>query len=368
MMIITRTPFRVPLGGGGTDIPSYYSKYGGFIFSAAIDKYMFISINQPIVDDLIRIKYSKSETIACIGEVQHEIVREALKLLGFKNSIEIVSMADVPAGTGLGSSGAYTVGLLNGLHTLRRDSITLTELAEEACQIEIKNLGRPIGKHDQYIAAFGGLTCLEIDREGSVRVYNGEISQEVVDELEKNILLFYTGISRDANEILSSQSKAAEKDESNVVKSLHRIKEIGYHIREAFEEGNLAKFGYLLDKHWQAKRNLSEKVTDARIERLYEKAKENGALGGKIMGAGGGGFFMFYCEEHRERLRKAMAEEGLREMRFHFDFEGTKVLINFFHPRNACGRQENSMSNSGGFHDFQLELFTRQPFSMIGTK
>ena len=334
-MIITRTPFRVPLGGGGTDLPSYYSKYGGFIFSAAIDKYMFISINQPIVDDLIRIKYSKSETVSSVDEVQHEIVRETLRYLGFKNAIEVISMADVPAGTGLGSSGAYTVGLLNGLHALRRDSLTLQELAEEACRIEIDLLKKPIGKHDQYLAAFGGLTCLEIEKDGNVKVYNGQINHTIIDEFEKNILLFFTGISRDANEILSFQSKGAENEDSRVVDTLHRIKEIGYQVKEALEENNLEKFGYLLDKHWQTKKNLSGRVSDSRIDRLYEKAKENGALGGKIMGAGGGGFFMFYCEDHRNRLRKAMAEEGLREMRYRFDFEGTKVLINLFNPRNG---------------------------------
>jgi len=334
-MIITRTPFRVPLGGGGTDLPSYYSKYGGFIFSAAIDKYMFISINQPIVDDLIRIKYSRSETVTSVDEIQHEIVREALRHIGFKSGIEVTSMADVPAGTGLGSSGAYTVGLLNGLHTLRRESLTLQELAEEACKIEIDILGKPIGKHDQYLAAFGGLTCLEIEKDGKVKVCNGKISHAMIDELEKNILLFFTGISRDANEILSSQSKGAEREESQVVDTLHRIKEIGYQIKDALESGNLAKFGYLLDKHWQVKKNLSGKVSDSKIDRIYEKAKENGAFGGKIMGAGGGGFFMFYCEEHRNHLRKAMAEEGLKEMRFRFDFEGSKVLINLFNSRNG---------------------------------
>jgi D-glycero-alpha-D-manno-heptose-7-phosphate kinase len=334
-MIITRTPFRVPLGGGGTDLPSYYSKYGGFIFSAAIDKYMFISINQPIVDDLIRIKYSKSETVSSIDEVQHEIVREALHYLGFKNAIEVISMADVPAGTGLGSSGAYTVGLLNGLHTLKRESLPLQQLAEEACKIEIDILNKPIGKHDQYLAAFGGLTCLDIEKDGNVNICNGKISHATVDELEKNILLFFTGISRDANEILASQSKGAEREDSQIVDTLHRIKEIGYQIKEALEEGNLAKFGYLLDKHWRTKKNLSGKISDSKIDRLYEKAKENGALGGKIMGAGGGGFFMFYCEEHRNRLRKAMAEEGLREMRYRFDFEGTKVLINLYNSRNG---------------------------------
>jgi D-glycero-alpha-D-manno-heptose-7-phosphate kinase len=255
-MIITRTPFRVPLGGGGTDLPSYYSKYGGFIFSAAIDKYMFISINQPVVDDLIRIKYSKSETVASVDEVQHEIVREALRYLGLKKAIEVVSMADVPAGTGLGSSGAYTVGLLNGLHTLKRDSLTLQDLAEEACQIEIDILKKPIGKHDQYLAAFGGLTCLEIEKDGKVSVCSGNISHNTMDELEKNILLFFTGISRDANDILSSQSKATENEDNQVVDTLHRIKEIGYQIKEALEDGNLAKFGYLLDKHWKTKKNL----------------------------------------------------------------------------------------------------------------
>jgi len=334
-MIITRTPFRVPLGGGGTDLPSYYEKYGGFIFSAAIDKYMFISINQPIVDDLIRIKYSRSETVSSVDEVQHEIVREVLKYLGLKNAIEVISMADIPAGTGLGSSGAYTVGLLNALHTLKRDSITFQELAEEACRIEIDLLKKSIGKHDQYMAAFGGLTSLEIGKDGKVKVGNGKISHATIDELEKNILLFFTGISRNANEILSPQSKAAEDEDRRVVEALHRIKEIGYKIQEVLEEGNLAKFGFLLDRHWQVKKNLPGKITDSRLDRLYEKAKKNGALGGKIMGAGGGGFFMFYCEEHRNHVKKAMAEEGLREMRFRFDFEGTKVLINLYNSRDG---------------------------------
>jgi D-glycero-alpha-D-manno-heptose-7-phosphate kinase len=334
-MIITRTPFRIPLGGGGTDLPSYYSKYGGFILSAAVDKFMFISINQPIVDDLIRVKYSKSETVSSLDEVQHEIVREALRYLGFKNAVEVISMADVPAGTGLGSSGAYTVGLLNGLHTLRRDSITLQDLAEEACRIEIDILKKPIGKHDQYLAAFGGFTCLEIEKDGNVKVFNGKINHAIIDELEKNVLLFFTGISREANEILSYQSEATREEDSRVVDTLHRIKEIGYQVKEALEEGNLAKFGYLLDKHWQTKKNLSRKVSDSRIDKLYEKAKENGALGGKIMGAGGGGFFMFYCEEHQNRLRKAMNEEGLREMRYRFDFEGSKILVNLMNSRNG---------------------------------
>lgn len=328
-MIITRTPFRITLGGGGTDLVSYYSKYGGFICAAGINKYMFININRPIVDDLVRVKYTKSEQVSHRDKLQHDIAREAMRMAGIENSLEIVSMADVPAGTGLGSSSCYAVGLLNALHTLKRDHISLKSLAEEACRLEIDILNKPIGKQDQYMAAFGGLTVLEIDKQGTVCVRNANVSQANVYDLNRNLLMFYTNTSRSANEILSEQSKGVKEEEKKVVESMHYIKEIGYKILEALESGNLTDVGLLFDKHWQHKKKISEKMSNPRFDEIYAIAKENGALGGKISGAGGGGFFVFYVEEHHTKFREAMKGLGLREMRYRFDLEGTKVLVNF---------------------------------------
>ena len=232
-MIITRTPFRFTLGGGGTDLPPYYSKYGGFIFATAIDKYMFINLNRPIVDDLIRVKYSKSETVNHREELQHDIAKEALRMTGIEKGLEIISMADVPAGTGLGSSSCYAVGLLKGLHTMKREYISLQDLAEEACDLEINRLGKPIGKQDQYMAAFGGLTVLEIDKDGSVHVSNASISDSTIDDLNRNLLMFYTKTSRSADYILAEQSAGVKEDKINVVESMHYIKELGYKILDS---------------------------------------------------------------------------------------------------------------------------------------
>jgi D-glycero-alpha-D-manno-heptose-7-phosphate kinase len=328
-MIITRTPMRIPIGGGGTDLPSYYSKYGGALISAAIDKYMFIYVNRPIVDDLIRLKYSKTEIIDSADQVQHSIARESLKMLGIENAIEITAMADIPAGTGLGSSSCFAVGLLNALHTLKREHISDGELAEEACHIEIERCAKPIGKQDQYIAAFGGITEFEIDRKGKVSATRSAIDFDIQKELEANILLFFTGIKRESHDILKEQSKATTQDEHKVVQSLHEIKKIGLEIKESLASGNIRRFGELLDLHWQTKKNLSGKISRPEIDRWYNIAKDKGVLGGKIMGAGGGGFFLFYCEVDKRPLRKAMAQEGLRELHFKFDTEGSKVLVNF---------------------------------------
>ncbi len=333
-MIITRTPFRIPLGGGGTDLPSYYSKHGGFIFSATIDKYMYVLIHRPIVDDLIRIIYSRSERVEKISEVRHDIVRAALEYVGIENAVQIASIADIPAGTGLGSSSAYAVGLLHGLHVLKRDYVSLETLAEEACHIELDLLQKPIGKQDQYLSALGGFLVLEIDADGTVHVRRARISDQTLSQLNANVLFFYTGTSRSADEILKDQSQAAQRDESAVVESLHRIKEIGREILSSVEAGNLTNFGRLLHEHWTTKKKLSPKISDARTDRLYNIARDCGALGGKIMGAGGGGFFLFYIEEGHNRLREAMKRENLREMRYSYDFEGTKLLLNLFSWRN----------------------------------
>jgi D-glycero-alpha-D-manno-heptose-7-phosphate kinase len=332
-MIITRTPFRITLGGGGTDLPSYYSKYGGFIFAVGINKYMFINLNRPIVDDLVRVKYSKSEIVSHRNELQHEIAKEAMQMMEIDKALEIVSMADVPAGTGLGSSSCYAVGLLNGLHTMKREYVSLQTLAEEACNLEINRLGKPIGKQDQYMAAFGGLTVIEIEKDGNVKVKKADVPEEIVGDLNRNLLMFYTNTQRDANEILSEQSKGAKEEKKNVVENMHFIKELGYKILDATESGNITDIGLLFDEHWQHKKKISAKMSNPHFDRIYEIAKENGALGGKISGAGGGGFFLFYVEEKHGKFRTVMKSLGLREMKYRFDFEGTKVLVNFMDGR-----------------------------------
>jgi len=329
-MIITRTPFRITFGGGGTDLPSFYKKYGGFIFSATINKYMFISVNRPIIDNLVRVKYSESEIEKSIHEINHDIARECCKLMGIEDAIEIISMADIPAGTGLGSSSSYTVGLLNALHTLKRDYVSLKELVEEACRIEIDIIGKPIGKQDQYISAFGGITVLDIDKKGEVEVRKANVKPETIENMESNILIFYEGSARNSDVILKEQSDKAKKNEKNTINNMQFIKEIGYSILNAIEKGKLYEFAELMHEHWKIKKKISQKMTTPRVDSLYEIARENGAVGGKIMGAGGGGFFMFYCENnYRQKLRTAMEANGLRELKYHFDFEGTKVLVNF---------------------------------------
>ncbi|MBI3693466.1 MAG: galactokinase [Acidobacteria bacterium] len=326
-MIITRTPFRITLGGGGTDLPAYYSRHGGFIFAAGLDKYMFVYLNTPIVDDLVRVKYSESEIVEDTEQVRHTLARQALRHFDIRNGVEIISMADVPAGTGLGSSSCYLVGLLNGLHTLCRRPVARQELAEEACHIELDLLQKPIGKQDQYMAAFGGITVLEIDRDGRVEVSDAGLSPDVTEQLESNILLFYTGLSRSTERIISAQVDRLAKDEAQVTDNLHLIKEIGREILAELRKGSVRRFGELLDDHWRAKKKLGSDVAGRRIDHLYEVARANGAMGGKISGAGGGGFFLFYAEEGKKQLRAAMEAEGLREMRFRFDLEGSKVLV-----------------------------------------
>jgi D-glycero-alpha-D-manno-heptose-7-phosphate kinase len=326
-MILTRTPFRLTLGGGGTDLPSFYREHGGFILASGIDKYMFVNVNTPIVDDKIRVRYTLSEEVNHVDEVQHTLAREAMKLFGLTSGIEIVSTADIPAGTGLGSSSCYLVGLLSGLRTLLQEPTGPQDLAEEACHIELDVLGKPIGKQDQYMAAFGGLTCLWIERNGTVKVERLPLSTDLVNALERNIMLFYTHATRDATSILDKQNKATLQKERQVVKNLTEIKDIGIEIRGAILSGNLRKFGELLDAHWQCKKGLSKDISNIQIDEWYNLAKQNGAIGGKISGAGGGGFLMLYCEDDKQRLREAMCGAGLRELHFRIEFEGSKVVF-----------------------------------------
>jgi len=338
-MIITRTPFRITLGGGGTDLPSYYSKYGGLIFSFTLDKYMYINVNRPMIDDLIRVKYSDSETVGKLGELKHEIARECLRKVGIQKNIEISSMADIPAGSGLGSSSTYTVGLLKALHHINRDFITLHDLAEESCEIEIDILKKPMGKQDQYLATYGGFLIMEIARDGHVEVSNANVNIDVIDELNKNLLIFYTGRSRLSKKILNKQNNATIANQSEVLKSLHYIKKSGYKILEIVEKGNITELGKMFDEHWQFKKKLAQGITTPEFDEIYNIAKQNGAVGGKISGAGGGGFFTFYCEERKSQLRSAMKKLGLRELRYDFDFEGTKVLANFMNYRSMSFNQ-----------------------------
>jgi D-glycero-alpha-D-manno-heptose-7-phosphate kinase len=326
-MIITRTPFRLTLGGGGTDLPSFYHEHGGFILAVGIDKYMYLNVNTPIVDDKIRVKYSESELVEHVDQVQHTLAREALRYFSIARGIEIVSIADIPAGTGLGSSSAYLVGLLNAMHALTQNPVGPERLAEEACEIELEILRKPIGKQDQYMAAFGGLTVLDIARDGKVHVTRVGLDFEILEALEHNILMFYTHDMRDATAILSKQDSAAERNDPTVVSSLQEIKDIGIEICSTIVTGNLRRFGELMDVHWRLKKNLSEGITNPQIDAWYDMAKRNGAIGGKISGAGGGGFLMLYCEEGKAQLREAMRTAGLRELNFRFDFEGSKVVF-----------------------------------------
>lgn len=326
-MIITRTPFRLTLGGGGTDLPSFYREHGGFILAVGIDKYMYLAVNTPIVDDKIRVRYSQSELVDNVDQVDHTLAREALRHFDLTTGIEIVSIADIPAGTGLGSSSCYMVGLLNALHALMQSQATPWQLAEEACHIELDVLGKPIGKQDQYMAAFGGLTMLEISTDGVVRAMPLALSVDLVEALENNLLLFFTGETRNATAILQQQDQGTRRRDAVVVSSLREIKDIGMEIRDSIVQGDLRRFGELLDVHWQSKKRLSSGVTNPQIDAWYELAKLHGAVGGKISGAGGGGFLMLYCEERKAELREAMRRAGLRELHFRLEFEGSKVVF-----------------------------------------
>jgi len=325
-MIITRSPLRISLGGGGTDLPSYYKRHSGFLIAGAIDKYVYITLHQTFVEDLI-LKYSKMERVKHVQDLQHPIVREALKLVNVDAPfLEITSMADIPAGTGLGSSGSFTTALLKALHGLKKNLVHPKELAEQACQIEIDILKEPIGKQDQYIAAYGGLTCFHFLPNGQVEAEPLKVNTETLYNLEDNLLLFFTGYSRTAASILKDQDQRSRENDKTMIENLHRTKELGYESRDALESGNLRRFAELMKIHWEQKRARSGGMSNSDIDKWYDLAMSNGALGGKLIGAGSGGFLMFYTEE-KQRLRHAMSQAGLREVRFRFDFEGTKVVI-----------------------------------------
>jgi D-glycero-alpha-D-manno-heptose-7-phosphate kinase len=324
-MIITRSPLRLSLGGGGTDLPSYYREHGGFLIAAAIDKYVYITVHQTFIQDLI-IKYSSMERVSSVEAIQHPIVREAFKMVEIQETnLEITSMADIPAGTGLGSSGSFTTALLKALHTYRKNIIHPSELAAQACTIEMDKLGEPIGKQDQYIAAFGGITCFSFHPDGTVEAEPLKMDEEVLHNLEDNLLLFFTGFTRSASLILEDQDSRSRGKDRSMMENLHFTKQIGRESKLALEAGDLHRFAELLHVHWEHKRQRSNGMTNASIDECYEFARKNGALGGKLIGAGGGGFLMFYTEE-KTRLRHALRARGARELRWRFDFQGTAVL------------------------------------------
>jgi D-glycero-alpha-D-manno-heptose-7-phosphate kinase len=326
-MIISRTPFRLPLGGGGTDLPRYYTRFGGFFLSAAIDKYMYIAAHKRFEPGL-RISYSQTEIVDDVDLVRHPLVREALKMVGVRSGVEIISFADVPSSTGLGSSGSFTVGLLRALYTFVHRFKTPEEIAAEACDIAMNKLREPSGKQDEYVASLGGIRAYEIDTSGNVKSEELKLSENTLAELESSLLMFYTKITRDSREVLSKQQDQIKSSSGSSIEKMHEIKRIGIESKKALESGDLERFGELLNEHWIAKRGVTDNMSSNLIDKWYAIARENGALGGKIIGAGGGGFLLLYSSEGRRRLRSALAKEGLAEYRVRFALEGSKVVYN----------------------------------------
>lgn len=327
-MILSRAPVRFSLGGGGTDLPSYSSVHGGFLVAAAIDKYIFLAMHKRF-DDAVRLAYSKTEQVTDLDAIEHPIFREALKSTGVSRGVELFSMADVPANSGLGSSSSFTVALLNALHAYKREFVSAPQLAEEACDIEIGRLKEPIGKQDQYIAAYGGITAFTFNPDGSVVAEPLAMKPEAMDELESNLLIFFSGVERKASTVLSEQAKTI-KSSQDAVEKMHRIKEIGYETKRLLLAGDIDRFGELLHEHWMNKRKLASNMTDSSIDEHYDAARAAGAIGGKLMGAGGGGFFMFYTRPaDKRRVYEAMIARGLRPLRFRFDFDGARIMANF---------------------------------------
>jgi len=325
-MIITRSPLRITLGGGGTDLPSYYRKFGGFVICAAIDKYVYVTVIRPFTPGVF-LKYSKLEHVDKVEDIQHPIIREAIRLLGFKTpQLEITTLADIPAGTGLGSSGSFTTALLKALYAHRRRLLHPSELAQLACDIEITRLGEPVGKQDQYIAAFGGLTCFEFHPDETVEATPVQIGVDTLFDLEDNLLLFFTGFERSAGSILKDQDARSLQADPDMLANLHYVKELGLRSKQALEAGQTRELGVIMHEHWLHKKKRSIGMSNPRIDEWYELGRGNGAIGGKLVGAGGGGFLLFFAED-RNRLRHAMAKANLEEVRFRLDFEGTKVLI-----------------------------------------
>jgi D-glycero-alpha-D-manno-heptose-7-phosphate kinase len=326
VMIIARSPLRITLGGGGTDLPSYYRDHEGFLVAAAIDKYVYVTVTRPFTEGIF-LKYSQLEHVERVSDVKHALIREALLLQEMRTpQIEITTLADIPAGTGLGSSGSFNTALLRALHAHRRKLLLPHELAELACHIEIERLGEPVGKQDQYIAAYGGLTGFTFHSDERVTAQPLNVSVDTMFDLEDNLLLFFTGYSRSAGTILADQHVRSQQRDKDMLNNLHYVKDLGYRSKKCLEDGRTTEFGELMHEHWEHKKKRSGGMSNPKIDEWYEFGRQNGAIGGKLVGAGGGGFLMFYAED-RNGLRHAMKRAGLDEVRFRFDFEGTKVMI-----------------------------------------
>lgn len=325
-MILVRSPLRISLGGGGTDLPSYYSEHEGFLIAASIDKYVYVSALKPFTEKIF-LKYSQAEEVSRPEDIVHPIMREIFSLPQFnEKQIEITTLADIPSGTGLGSSGSFTACLIKALYAYKRKTISSEELAKLACKVEIELLKEPIGKQDQYIAAYGGITEFQFQKDGKVNAAPLTLSDEVTMELEDNLLLFFTGFSRSASNILDDQNKKSLSNDNAMIENLHFVKELGLRSKKLLEVGDTYSFGKLLHEHWEHKKSRSKGMSNPKINEWYDLAVNNGAVGGKLVGAGGGGFLMFYAED-KKRLRAAAKDAGLQEIRFKFDFEGTKVVF-----------------------------------------
>jgi D-glycero-alpha-D-manno-heptose-7-phosphate kinase len=321
-LIITRTPLRISLGGGGTDLPSYYRQSdGGFLVAAAISKYVFIAVNRHF-DESIFLKYSEIERANQPTDVRHPLLRESLTFAGIKSGIEISAMADIPAGTGLGSSGTFTVGLLRALHAFRHETISPTDLAEEACHIEIDRLGQPIGKQDQYIAAVGGVTSFEFLPDDHVTIRPVRLDPAARFSLEENLLLFYTGVKRSAAEVLGIDQTSGV----DLTENLDAVRGIGRESFEALENSDLDKFGALLTDQWSLKLQRSPTPAHQQVDHWIRAGVDAGAAGGKLVGAGGGGFLLFYAE-NKASLRAAMSRLGFEEVRFRMDYDGSTTIV-----------------------------------------
>jgi D-glycero-alpha-D-manno-heptose-7-phosphate kinase len=325
-MLITRSPLRISLGGGGTDLPSYYQDHGGYLISAAIDKYVWVTMNKPFVPGVF-LKYSKIEKVDTVDEIEHPIVREAFRMMGITHlQHEITTLADIPAGTGLGSSGSFTTALLRAMYTFERRLLLPSDLARLACELEIDRLNQPVGKQDQYIAAYGGITAFEFAKNGEVHAEPIAMSQTTLHELEDHLLLFFTGFSRSASAILKDQDTRTKQADATMIAGMHYVKELGFRSKQALESNHPAVFGEIMHEHWENKRKRSSGMSNPKIDEWYEQGRKAGAIGGKLVGAGGGGFLMFYAPEPM-KVRAAMVDAGLEEVRFRFDFDGARVVF-----------------------------------------
>jgi len=324
-MIISQTPLRISFVGGGSDLPDFYRKFGGAVVSTAIDKFVYVAVNQKF-DNTIRISYSKTEEVDSVGQIEHKIVRESLRLLGIAGGIEITSVADIPSrGTGLGSSSSFTVGLLHALHAFRREYVSSDYLGAEACRVELELCGEYIGKQDQYAAAFGGLNFIRFEPDDAITVYPIICNKEIVNQIERYILFFYTGATRSASSILNEQSIAMLSDSAKQ-KIVQRMVELAHVMRDELQANHLDTFGEILHENWMLKKQLADDISNPNIDTWYELARRKGALGGKLLGAGAGGFLMFYARpERHEEIARGLAP--LRRVDFRFERCGSRIIL-----------------------------------------